>query len=112
MPELSAAEWDAFQSLCGMTVHARGAMREPNEIRHRPIFIVPERGFTLLQLSAAFDAIFGAFDRLGRSQPALRDRYGRHVAGWMEREAERFHLPVRSSVDLRRTNSISIRTSI
>ncbi len=92
VPELTAAEWDAFQALCGMTAAARGAIREANEIRQRPIFFVPEHGFTVLHLSAAFDAIFGAFDRLGRSNSILRDRYGHHIATWMEREAEQFLL--------------------
>jgi hypothetical protein len=92
VPNLTEKEWEAFQSICGLTAGSRGTIREANEIRHRPVFFLPERGFTLLHLSAVFDAIFGAFDRMARSTPALRDRYGHHVAEWMEREAERFLL--------------------
>lgn len=92
LSDLTEGEWEAVQSLCGMTGRARADMTEPSEIRHRPIFFLPEHGFTALHLSSVFDAIFGAFGRFARSSPQLRDRYGQHLSGWMEREAERFLL--------------------
>lgn len=92
VPGLTLTEWNAFANLCGLTAENRGGLAEWTEIKDRPFYFVPDKGFTLFHISNAYDAILAAFDRLARRAPGLRERYGLHVADWMEREIERYLL--------------------
>jgi hypothetical protein len=89
---LQDTEWDALERLCGMSVEAQRSMSSPVEVKARPWFFFPGRRLTLFDLSASYDALFAAFDKVARDTASLRDRYGHHVADWMERETERFLL--------------------
>lgn len=89
---LTIREWDALESLCGLTVQTRANLTEWTAVKDRPFYFLPERGFTLFQISNVYDAVFAAYDRLARSTPLLQDAYGHHVADWMEREIERYLL--------------------
>ncbi|HEY3755215.1 MAG TPA: SEC-C domain-containing protein [Opitutaceae bacterium] len=86
---LTAGEWNALANILGLTWENRPTVRDSAEIKERPFYFLPEKGFTLFSLSSAYDAIFGVYDRLARSSPSLRERYGQQVATWMEHEVER-----------------------
>jgi hypothetical protein len=89
---LTSGEWNSLAALCGLTTQTRATLTEWPAIKDRPFYFVPERGFTIFQISNVYDAVFGAYDRLARSTVGLQDPYGRHVSDWMEREIERYLL--------------------
>jgi hypothetical protein len=103
VPDFSEAEWDAVERLCGMSMEARRVMTEPVEVKARPLFFFSERRFTLLDISSVYDAVFTAFDNVARGSVEIRDRYGHHVADWMEREVVSYLLRLFPSAHVYRT---------
>lgn len=87
---LSYDEWNSLAALCGLTAETRATLSDWTEIKDRPFYFVPERGFTIFQTANVYDAVFSSYDRLARSTPGLQDAYGRRVSDWMEREIERY----------------------
>jgi hypothetical protein len=53
-------------------------------VQDRPVFCLSGDRVLIAQISACFDAVFCFFDDAVRSNPAVRDAYGKHVAQWME----------------------------
>ena len=81
-------EWTALRDVFGLTPASRACMTTPMQVQDRPIFFVADDRAFFVHETAALDALFAHFDDVARSDPVLRDSYGRAVASWMECELE------------------------
>lgn len=85
---MSESEWAGLAKAVGLTPATRAMLSKVVDVQDRPLFFLDaERAFCLHGV-ACFDAVFTFFDDLARSDAALRDRYGRCIADWMEAEIE------------------------
>ena len=84
-PALTDAEWNALVSLIGLTTQARENMKEPVEVRNRPLYVLPDGRVLLVDISNAFDALWEALDAAVRRDQNFYDtRYQQHSANWLE----------------------------
>jgi len=93
IPTIQREEWNALQSLIGLTPSSRLAIQHPREIQDRPVYFLSNERFILVDLGSVYDAVFAAFDRLTRTDSVFRDKqYVPQMSRWMERETYDYFL--------------------
>ena len=90
LPDLMRSEWNAFRETIGLTPASRLMLTRAVDVQDRPVFYLDDERAFYAHGGACLDAVFFFFDDLARTCPAIRDRYGKCVAEWMESEIERF----------------------
>lgn len=87
---LPRTEWDALRAVLGLTTQNRPQVARLVDMQDRPLYYLADDRCLLVLITAVFDAIFTHFDDLARATAELTNRYGNHVAGWMESEIEQY----------------------
>lgn len=81
----SESEWNALCTLLGLTKEKREQMKEPVEVRQTPLFILPEKGVVLSDISNGLDVVWDTFERIAKTDGNFYDkRYQRRKAAWLE----------------------------
>lgn len=87
---LPPTEWDALRAAIGLTVQSRSQVARLVDMQDRPLYYLADDRCLLVLITEVFDAIFTYFDDLARATSAVTNRYGNHVADWMETEIEQY----------------------
>ncbi len=87
--ELTDEEWRGLRSIIGLTPKTRSGLTELVEVQDHPLFFLDETHAFYAHGVSCFDAVFTFFDQTARNDPSIRDRYGLHLAKWMEDEVVR-----------------------
>jgi hypothetical protein len=84
--EITAGEWSSLRSIIGLTPESRLKLSSIIEAQDRPLFFIDEERALYVHGGETFDAVFNFFDEVARSDAQLRDKYGLHLANWMEEQ--------------------------
>ena len=87
--ELTDEEWNGFRSIVGFTPTTRSGLTGLIEVQDHPVFFLDDTHAFYAHGVSCFDAVFTFFDQAARNDPSMRDRYGNHLAKWMEDEVVR-----------------------
>lgn len=94
LPDLTTNELVAMIEHFGYSPAVRDREPDPVSVQDRPLFILSRGQMLMSHVSPALDAVFSFFDDVIRTDPTMRDRYGKHVAYWMETQIEAYALRV------------------
>jgi hypothetical protein len=84
-PPLSEEEWEGLISLIGLTGYIREAMTDSVEVRQKPLFVLPDGRVILIDISNAMDALWNAFEQVGKADNKFFDsQYQPKKAKWLE----------------------------
>ncbi|NKQ34757.1 MAG: NERD domain-containing protein, partial [Chloroflexi bacterium] len=86
----SEKEWSALIKLIGLTTDYRHKMEEPIEVRSKPLFVLPDDCLYLGDISNTFDALWGQFEQVARSNEKFYQKYQRHKANWLETKTKEY----------------------
>jgi hypothetical protein len=87
MPGLGKLEWESLRGLIGLTPESRQNLEQPRDIKDRPLYFLTGDRFIFIDVSCVYDALFGAFDALTRTDMVFRDvEYMPNLSRWMESE--------------------------
>jgi hypothetical protein len=88
MPEAPALEeWRALITLVGLTQEECSKLGQPSDVKTRPLFVLANERVLFFDFSCMYDELFGAFDRVARSDQQFYDRrYRKNQTEWMEHE--------------------------
>ncbi|MDV2504450.1 MAG: SEC-C metal-binding domain-containing protein [bacterium] len=88
IPIPSKEEWKALCGLVGLTKQLRLAMTEVIEIRHRTLFVIPNKGVLLGDISNTLDSLWDRFeDEARKDKPFYNKKYRPHKSRWLEGKA-------------------------
>ena len=87
--ELTDKEWNGLRTIVGFTPTVRSKLAALVEVQDHPLFFLDDTHAFYAHGVSCFDAIFTFFDQAARDDSSMRDRYGNHLAKWMEEEALR-----------------------
>jgi len=90
-PPPSDKESEGLVSLIGLTRELRKGISDPIEIRHKPLFVMPDGKVVLIDLANAMDALWDAFERVAKSDNRFFDsQYQPKKAKWLEQRVEEY----------------------
>lgn len=84
--ELTDEEWTGLRSIVGFTPTVRSNLAALVEVQDHPLFFLDDTHAFYAHGVSCFDAVFTFFDQAARKDSLMRDRYGNHLAKWMEEE--------------------------
>jgi hypothetical protein len=79
-------EWSSLRGIIGLTPDSRPKLSSILEVQDRPLFFTDDEHAFYVHGGQTFDSIFNVFDEVARADTELRDKYGEHLANWMEQE--------------------------
>lgn len=81
-------EWYGLIDLVGLTVTNRNEMTDPIEVRQKPLFVLPDNRFILVDLSNALDVLWNKFEETAKNdQDFFQKKYQRKKAEWLEKKS-------------------------
>jgi hypothetical protein len=87
----SGSEWDALCNLIGLTEEKRRKMKEPIEVRQKPLFVLPDKSVILSDISNGLDVVWDTFERIAKTDAQFHDkRYQRRKAKWLEQKVAEY----------------------
>ena len=87
-PAITPDEWKALASLIGMTPEHRDEMERPLDVRHRPLYVLPDDRALVADLSTTLEALWDAYERAARSNQKFYQRYQTLLGKWLEGRTE------------------------
>lgn len=93
---LTAGEWEALIALIGMTPEHRAEMGRPLDVRHRPLYVLPDGRALVADHSTVLEALWDAYEQAARSDQKFYQRYQTALGKWLESRADdalRRHFP-------------------
>lgn len=85
---LTHSEWDALVALVGMTAERRAKMRRPLDVRHCPLYVLPDGRALVADLSTTLEALWGAYEQAARGDQAFYQQYQTALGKWLEGRTE------------------------
>ncbi len=85
VPAFSNAHLNALVNLVGLTEPARREMSEPQQVSHRPVYVLPSGKLLAFCVSSAMDALWAAFESIAASDRTFYDeKYAPTKGKWLE----------------------------
>lgn len=82
--EVTLEEWESLGKLIGMTGEYRERMTDPINVRERPLFVLPDGRFLLVDLSNALDVLWERYEELLKEDADVFQEYQSGKAKWLE----------------------------
>lgn len=81
---VTESEWEALIALIGLSTELRTKMKDPLEVRQRPLYIMPDGRVVLIDMSNALDVLWDRIDDIAKQHNEFYDKYQKQKAIWLE----------------------------
>jgi hypothetical protein len=86
-PPIDKQEWVCLLNLIGMNEEIRKVMRDPVEVRDRPLFTLPGERVFFIDISNTLDVLWSAFEKIANDKSNLfQQKYQRHKGQWLNQK--------------------------